>query len=223
LVRVRRRLLNLIRESRRSAEDVFLVGDELPADDSDDAAAEGGFLVQGVVPKEPVERDALQPRPEVEERSLRHVGSKRWVGAMALGLGLIALTVLVLRPDGNGGVTSQPDQPTAAQRVDGQGGDERQQAVRPGEQRAQERKNTAKRDQAERKPRRGDSASDESAAVAGSAPAPTVTTAYTPPATTTSTPVAPSTGSGTDTATAGGGSGDSGSDDPAPCEFTFEC
>lgn len=219
--------MNLTRESRRSAEDVFLVGEELPADDADDADAEGGFFVQGTTPEERAGPDAFETRPEVDERSPRRAGSRRLVGAMALGLGLIALAVVVLRPDGGGKPTSQPEQPTAARLVDGQGGDDRQQSVRARqrarEERAQERRNSAKPDRAERRPRRSGSGSEDSAAVAASAPAPTATTAYTPPATTTSTQAAPSTSSGTDTATAGGGSGGSGSNDPAPCEFTFEC
>lgn len=206
---------------------MFLVGEELPADDADDAAAEGGFFVQGTTPEDRAPPDASRSRPEMEERSERRVGSRRWVGVTALGLGLIALTVLVLRPGGNGEPTSQPEQPTAAQLVGGQGGDERQESVRARqrarEDRAQERTNTAKRDQAEQKPRRGGSGSDESAAGADSAAAPTATAAYTPPATTTSAQAAPSTSSSTDTATAGGGSGGSGDNDPAPCEFTFEC
>lgn len=215
--------MRLTRESRPNAEDVFHVGEELPADDLEDGASTGGDLSpDGAVVDDITARETrARPARRGDAVGTRHPG--RWLAGAAITLAAVAIAAIFVSGGGDrpADLASEAGPPTSAQVLnphDGEGRRAQTQDRQPKREQAA-RKERAAGDRRNREREASGEQSGSAEAAAGSVPASTDSAPVTTEATYVPLPTTSegSTGAGTDS------SGGGGSDNPAPCEFTFEC
>jgi hypothetical protein len=194
--------VKLTRESRPSAEDVFLVGAELPEDDAEQVAfPEPGAPFEGAAVDDLSGAEGVDTGPEFRERRARPHRLVRWLGVIGLALGIVTAAAIVFFGGGDesGAPAPAASEPPSAQLIEQRAREVRRERSREDgperlrEQRAREvRRDDAREEQRKREEARDDgqgstptpepAPTPTAPAPSPVEPAPAVTTAPTPAA-----------------------------------------